>query len=183
MAANYISEKLNWVRNHLVVSLALSCSSLFLLIPQVYNIFMYFSPLLVSTALCVTALLSVRSYYSPSEDHGGAKFNNFEYNSELEESILGELGEDSMKSGVHVEDNMSFIECVKELHESGIVLFESMFKLEVKQQPINETLIVSEENHVKASEDNHTHREETSTTASVNQVSVTEVTAMDEGCL
>eukprot|EP01018_Ginkgo_biloba_P028949 Gb_16007 [translate_table: standard] len=61
MAVGMLNNLLDWVRRHPLVCLALPCSTLLLLIPPVLSIFLFFSPLLLSTSLFTAALLNVRS--------------------------------------------------------------------------------------------------------------------------
>jgi len=159
MAVAYISEKLNMVRSHLAASIVLCCSGmLILLIPTVHDIFIYFWPLLVSTALCAVALLSVRSYTHSSEDHGShAKHMNYEnYNRDESIPVQANEEEDHHEKFGTDNENISFIECVKQLHECGSVLFESMFKLEVPRQSNDETSLVSKEPGANAHEEEET---------------------------
>lgn len=71
------------------------------------------------------------------------------------------------KFGTENEDR-SFIECVKQLHECGNVLFESIFKMEVHRQSNGETSLVSKEPSAKA-------HDEVETVSS----SMKEISAMD----
>lgn len=158
MAVAYISEKLAMVRSHLAASVALCCSGmLILLIPIVHDIFIYFWPLLVTTALCAMALLSVRSYMGSSEDHGyHAKQMNYENDIGDESTHVHAYAEDHHEKFGIENENISFIECVKQLHECGSSLFESMFKMDVLKQSNCETPLVSKDASAKALEDEET---------------------------
>eukprot|EP00252_Welwitschia_mirabilis_P002292 TRINITY_DN12203_c0_g1_i1.p1 TRINITY_DN12203_c0_g1~~TRINITY_DN12203_c0_g1_i1.p1 ORF type:complete len:163 (+),score=12.78 TRINITY_DN12203_c0_g1_i1:308-796(+) len=123
----YLREKLCAVRRKYVfVSLALCGSGAALLIPEVLHIFVYFSPLLVSTALSVVALFGLWSIADDS-----AKI------AEGEDDTVS-CGEESTDQNTPLEFeedyNGSFIECVKELHESGGALFENMFRRDLLRQ-------------------------------------------------
>eukprot|EP01018_Ginkgo_biloba_P003657 Gb_23590 [translate_table: standard] len=122
MAIN-ISAKVAWVRTHPIVSLAVSCSSLLLLIPRVLSIVVFFWPLLVSTGLFVTALLTVGNAHLEEGQH-----------QQVDVLCHEELGESSFQHGEEaLNGDRSLLECVKEQHEGGRVLFDSMF--EDQQQP------------------------------------------------
>ncbi|GLJ19336.1 hypothetical protein SUGI_0348290 [Cryptomeria japonica] len=133
-----IPQRFAGYRSHVIYSVALCFSCIFLLIPQVFNVFMYFSPLLLSTALFVTAFLSLRSFISSTEpEHGDTYYVQEEFPQVAEEQHVNTI------SDIHVE-NTCFIQCVRELHENGILLVESMFKMDMSKQSNKE---MDEDNH------------------------------------